>query len=74
MTCREELVAQADLDQSRNREELESREENLAQAMASHEAEVTRHQAHVRRADERLAKRKADQDAEHQARLHAVRS
>ena len=42
--------------------------------MASHEAEVTRHQAHVRRADERLAKRKANQDEEHQARLHAVRT
>ena len=50
---------------SRNREELESREGNLAQTLASQEAEVARHQAHVRRADERLAKRKVDQDAEH---------
>ena len=72
MTRREELAAQADLDLSRNREELKYREENLAQAMASHEAEVTRHQAHVSGADERLAKRKADQHEEHQARLHAV--
>ena len=42
--------------------------------MASHEAEVARHQVLIRRADERLAKRRADQDAEHQARLHAVRT
>ena len=63
-----------DLDLSRNREELESREGNLAQTLASHEAEVAHHQAHVRRADERLGKRKADQDAEHQARLKAVRT
>ena len=74
VTCPEELAAQADLDLSRNREELESREGNLAQTLASHKAEVARHQAHVRRADERLAKRKADQDAEHQARLQAVRT
>ena len=59
---------------SRNCEELESREGNLAQTMASHEAEVARHQVLVRRADERLTKRKADQDAEHQARLQAVRT
>ena len=60
VTRREELAAQADLDLSRNREELESHEGSLAQAMASHEAEVARHQVLVRRADERLAKRKAD--------------
>ena len=54
------MAAQADLDMSRNREELEAREGSLAQSMASHEAEVARHQVLVRRADERLAKRKAD--------------
>ena len=74
MTRREEVAAQADLDLSCNREELESRERDLAQTLASHEAEVAHHQAHVRWADERLAKRKTDQDAEHQARLHAVRT
>ena len=35
---------------------------------------MARHQAHIRRADKRLAKRKADQDVEHQARLQAVRT
>ena len=69
LTRREELAAQADLDLSRNREELETHEGTLAQTMASHEAEVARHQANVRRADEHLTKRKTDQDAEHQARL-----
>ena len=59
---------------SRDPEGLESREGNLAQTLASHEAEVARHQAHVRRADERLAKRKADQDAGHQERLQAARA
>ena len=59
---------------SRNREELEAREGSLAQSMASHEPEVARHQILVRRADERLAKRKADQDAEHQARLQTLRT
>ena len=42
--------------------------------MAKHEAEVTHHQGHVKRADERLAKRKADHDQEHEARLHATRT
>ena len=54
--------------------ESAAREGSLAQSMASHEAEVARHQALVRRADERLAKRKADQDAEHQERLQAARA
>ena len=74
VTRREEQAAQADLDLSRNREELEAREGTLAQTMASHEAEVARHQVLVTRADERIAKRRADQDVEHQARLHAVRT
>ena len=40
VTRREDLAAQADLDLSRNREELETHEGTLAQTMASHEAEV----------------------------------
>ena len=69
-----EQVAQAELDLNRNHEGLETREGDLAQAMARHEAEVTRHQGHVKRAHERLAKKKADQDQEHEARLHAART
>ena len=71
---REEQVAQAELDLNRNREGLETREGDLTQAMDRHEAEVTRHQGHVKRADECLARRKADQDQEHEARLHAART
>ena len=69
---REEQVAQAELDLNCNRDGLETREGDLAQAMARHEEEVTRHQGHVKRADERLTKRKADQDQEHEARLHVA--
>ena len=42
----EEKVAQAELDLNHNREGLETREGDLAQAMARHKAEVTRHQGH----------------------------
>ena len=42
--------------------------------MARHEEEVTRHKGHVKKADERLARRKADQDKEHKARLQAART
>ena len=42
--------------------------------MGKHEEEVTRHKGHVKKADERLARRKADQDKEHEARLQAART
>ena len=73
-TGREEQVAQVELDLNRNREALETREGDLAKAMARHEEEVTRHKGHVKKADERLAKRKVDQDQEHEARLHTARN
>lgn len=66
-------MAQAELDLSLNREGLEAREGNLAQAMTKHEEEVAHHKGHVKKADERLARKKADQDKEHEARLKAVR-
>ena len=71
---REEQVAQAELDLNRNREGLETHEGDLAQAMARHEEEVTHHKGHVKKVDERLARRKADQDQEQEARLHAAQT
>ena len=69
---REEQVAQTKLDMSLQSEGLEAREGSLAQAMVTHEAEVTRHKGLVKRADERLAKKKAEQDAKYEARLKTV--
>ena len=68
-----ELARQAKLDLSLNREGLEAREGNLAQAMTKHEEEVAHHKGHVKKADKCLARKKADQDKEHEARLKAVR-
>ena len=35
---------------------------------------MTRHKGHVKKADERLTKKKADQDKEHEVRLQAVQT
>ena len=57
-TRRDELLAQLELDQSRQSEELEAREGNLARAMdahdqgvARHTTEVAKHQENVKKAD-----------------------
>ena len=42
--------------------------------MTQHEQEVARHEGHVKKADDRLARRKEDQDQGHKARLKAVRT
>ena len=47
---------------SRQREELEAREGNVARAMGTHEQEVARHKVLVKKADARLAKKKAEQE------------
>ena len=70
---REEQVVQADLDLTLQRKGLEAREGSVAQVMTKHEVEVARHKGHVKKADERLARKKPDQDKEHKARLKTVR-
>ena len=58
---------------SLQREGLEAREDKLAQVMIKHDEEVARHKGHVKKADKGLARKKVDQDKEHDARPKTVR-
>ena len=70
---REEQVALAELDMGHQREELKAREGNIARAISVHEEEVAWHKVLIKKADERLARKKPEQDKEHEARLKMVR-
>ena len=61
---REEKLEQAETDMNREREALESRESSLAEAMGKHDKEVERHRELVEKANQKLAEKKKEAEAE----------